>query len=379
MKSGIVLVVTAGMLSLTACNSGFDVAKQDLQLSLSDNQAAVSIAAWEGSENHPDRVFEKWQSEIKAKSLKAEEVCQALLEADGPTLSLMAPEIERAENAEMLKGCKADLLAKVQKFYEDDRDNLTMNLENFFGDQTTPRDYRPVTPRKFPDNVQIRDMSNGYYAVNADVAPGEVILTFDDGPSEKYTQIILKTLKQMNAKAIFFHLGKNVNANPNIVKMVAADGHSIGGHSMSHRCLANKTICAKNNGGKALSFKQATEEIAGSMNAIKNTLGWVDPFFRFPYGEYDKSLTAYLNNKGIGNFYWRIDSNDWKSQTPSNLIKNTMNQVKAAGKGIILFHDIHQRTAEALPEILSQLYSGGYKIVLLKPKKAMTVPVNPAP
>jgi peptidoglycan/xylan/chitin deacetylase (PgdA/CDA1 family) len=377
MKLRIMFLLTAGTLSLTACNSGFEVVKNDLNMSIKDNQAAASLADWEGSENHPDRLFEKWQAEVKAKALTPAEVCQALKASDDQTLSLVAPEIERSENAEMLKDCKAELVARVESFYRSDRNNLEANLDNFFGDNAIRS--RPHSAGQFPDNVQIRDMSKGYYAVNADVAPGEIILTFDDGPSDKYTQIILKTLKQMNAKAIFFQLGKNVNANPALTKAVAADGHSVGGHSMSHRCLANKTICAKNNGGRALSFKQATEEIAGSMNAIKNAIGWVDPFFRFPYGEYDKSLTAYLNGKGIGNFYWRIDSNDWKAQTPSTLIKNTMAQVKSAGRGIILFHDIHQRTAEALPEVLNQLYKGGYKIVLLKPTSVMTVPVNPAP
>ncbi len=378
MKLGIVAVF-ASMLTLTACNSGFEVVKNDLKLSMEDNQAAASLAAWEDSENHPDRLFEKWQAEIQAKSLTAAEVCQALSDANDETLSLMAPEIERTENAEMVKACKDQLLSRVQAFYQSDRHNLEANLDNFFDSNSTVRATRPHSLHAFPDNVQYRDMSKGYYAVNADVAPGEIILTFDDGPSEKYTKLILKTLKQMNAKAIFFHLGKNVNANPDLVKAVAADGHSIGGHSMSHRCLANKTICAKNNGGKALTYSQAVAEISGSMNAIRNAIGWVHPFFRFPYGEYDKSLTDYLTSQGIGNFYWRIDSNDWKSQTPSNLVSRTMAQVKSAGRGIILFHDIHQRTTEALPEILNRLYTGGYKIVLLKPTSVMTVPVKSAP
>ena len=393
MKKSLVFVLSVGMLSLTACgDNGFHSVKSDLAQSVNDNQTAATIDDWHASENNPDKLFPKWKEMIANKQLTADEVCDALKAMKDEDLALMEEQLDEESNADMIKSCKEELGQRIDNYFINDRANLPSNLDNFFEDEVVKEE--PVqhaqaakivqsgtlaAAKVFPNNVQYRDTSKGYYAVNADVAPGEVVLTFDDGPSEKYTEIILKTLKKMNAKGIFFALGKQVNAHPSLVKMVAADGHAIGGHSMTHRCLAAKTICKNNNGGRMLSTSEATKEISGSLNAIRNAVGWVDPFFRFPYGEYDKSLTSYLNANGIGNFYWRIDSNDWRKQTSSNLVAKTMAQVKAAGKGVILFHDIQQRTAEALPEILNQLYNGGYKIVLIKPKNVMTVPVNPAP
>ncbi|UYL10020.1 polysaccharide deacetylase family protein [Bdellovibrio sp. SKB1291214] len=393
MKRSLVFVFSVGMMSLTACgNNGFETVKADLVDAVTANETVPTVDDWHASQSNPEKLFPKWKEMIANKQLTGAEVCESLKALKDEDLALMEEQLDEASNAEMLKDCKEELALRIDNYFLNDRANMPSNLGNFFEDEIAKAE--PVqhaqsakmltsvsgsSAKVFPNNIQYRDTSNGYYAVNADVAPGEVVLTFDDGPSEKYTEIILKTLKKMNAKAMFFALGKQVIANPAVVKMVAADGHSLGGHSMSHRCLAAKTICKNNNGGKMLSLSEATKEISGSLNAIRNTIGWVDPFFRFPYGEYDKSLTSYLNANGIGNFYWRIDSNDWRKQTSSTLVEKTMSQIKAAGKGVILFHDIQQRTAEALPEILNQLYNGGYKIVLIKPKNVMTVPVNPAP
>jgi peptidoglycan/xylan/chitin deacetylase (PgdA/CDA1 family) len=138
---------------------------------------------------------------------------------------------------------------------------------------------------------------------------------------------------------------------------------SIGSHSVDHKCLPANAVCTHSNGGTPLTFAQAVAEITGGHRAVYETLGWVDPFFRFPYGEYSPELKQFLSDHGTAEFFWTIDSEDWKNQTPQQMVDNTFHQLDALGRGIILFHDIQRKTAETLPLILSELYFKGYSVV----------------
>lgn len=330
--------------------------------SVQSNQDAATLGDWESSESHPEVLFSRWREEAKdpskAVSLKTE-ICEALGKLDGQSLTVFEEEIGKAENKELISGCRKDLRDQLNAYYADQRSRLPGTV-----------DARVKTSSqnqfRFPDNVQVRDFSNGYYAVSGDVAKKEVILTFDDGPSGAYTPSILRSLKEVNAKAMFFHLGKSVRANPEIVKQVAAGGHSVGSHSVTHRCLGTRDICARNN-GRLLTFDEAVDEIKGGHQAIYDVLGWVDPTFRFPFGETSPELRNFLKSNSVGEFYWSIDSEDWKAQSNEDMLRNTLAQIDQRGRGIVLFHDIQRKTAETLPAFLSELYKRGYSVVVLKP------------
>jgi len=217
---------------------------------------------------------------------------------------------------------------------------------------------------KFKTTLQTRDTAKGYFALTGDAKPKELILTFDDGPSP-YTESILRTLKEVGAKAIFFEMAKNVRVLPNVTKEVAADGHSIGSHTVTHACIGSHPVCAKAMGHN-YTMDEALAEIRGGHQAIQKVLGWVDPFFRFPYGEDSPELRKYLMDNQVGEFYWTIDSEDWKAQTNDHLVQSVLASIDKSGKGIILFHDIQQKTAETLPQILREIYSRGYSLVYLQ-------------
>lgn len=345
--------------ALVACsNGGVD---HSIHQAVADNKNAKTLIEWEKSNSHPELLFEQWRKDAATSADKKaslqEQVCKELLALDGEAISLFDNEIHASENAVVIEKCKTQLLEKIEEYYVSQRPakqvqdaTQTLQRANF----------------QFPANVQKRDTTNGYYAVSGDVARKEVILTFDDGPSERYTESILQSLRAVNAKAIFFSLAKSVRANPEILKKAAADGHSIGSHSITHACLGTSRACQKTN-GQVLSFDQAAAEIRGGHQAVYDTLGWVDPFFRFPYGESSPELKNFLKANSAGEFFWSIDSEDWKAQTNEKLIANTLAQIEARGRGIVLFHDIQRRTAEVLPQFLSELYSRGYSVVLLQP------------
>lgn len=352
------LLVLAALPLLAACTPKSKAISMDLQGSVAANAAATSESDWHSSAQTPEKIFANWNALLIQRKLTSNDVCVALSQVNDKDLALFEDELRAPRNVTLLSGCQEQVIARLDNYWTTQRTSLQTNTVNLGADSNS---------FKFADNVQYRDTSAGYFALSGDVAQKEVVLTFDDGPSAQYTPVILQALAQVNAKAIFFEMGIHVKQYPEMTKMVAAGGHSIGGHSITHRCLANKAICQRSNGGHMLSFEEAVEEISGSLQDIYNVLGWVDPFFRFPYGESSPELKQYLQDNGIGEFYWSIDSEDWKSKPPQQVIDDVMAQLHQRNRGIILFHDIQHRTAEALPQFLQTLHNEGYQPVLLKP------------
>ena len=185
----------------------------------------------------------------------------------------------------------------------------------------------------------------------------EVVLTFDDGPWPNNTRAVLAALAEHCVKATFFPIGKHALWHPEILKEVAAAGHSIGGHTWSHADLG------KMKGDKA------TEEIEKGFSAIKIALGSApSPFFRFPYLKDPKEELDYLGTRNIAIFSHDLDSFDFKMRKPEDVVKSVMTKLEKKGKGIILLHDFQQATAKAVPELLNQLKASGYKVVHMKAK-----------
>ena len=100
--------------------------------------------------------------------------------------------------------------------------------------------------------------------------------------------------------------------------------------------------------------------------------GKVAPFFRFSDLQHPPQLLSYLAERNIAVFSTDIDSRDFKLHKPEQVIKSVMGQLDKRGKGIILMHDFHRNTAEAMPELIRQLKAGGYKVVHMVPKGEVT-------
>src|ERR1700731_3379099 len=183
----------------------------------------------------------------------------------------------------------------------------------------------------------------------------EVVLTFDDGPWPENTPSVLKTLANECTTGIFFSIGKHATYYPEILKQVAAAGHTIGAHTWSHATLTNKK----------LSEDQRKEEIEKGFSAVKWALGGVAPapFFRFPALQHPPEMVTYLGTRNIAMFSCDLDSFDFKARNAQQVIDVTMKKLDKLGKGIILMHDFHKHTAEALPELMHRLKAGGYKVV----------------
>jgi peptidoglycan/xylan/chitin deacetylase (PgdA/CDA1 family) len=188
----------------------------------------------------------------------------------------------------------------------------------------------------------------------------EVVLTFDDGPWPLNTPAVLKALADECTTGIFFTIGKHATYYPEIIKQVYAAGHTVGAHTWSHATLTNKK----------LTEDQRKEEIEKGFSAVKWALGGVSPspFFRFPALQHPPEMVTYLGERNIAMFSCDLDSFDFKARNAQAVIDVTMKKLDKLGKGIILMHDFHKHTAEALPELLKKLKAGGYKVVAMKAK-----------
>ena len=187
----------------------------------------------------------------------------------------------------------------------------------------------------------------------------EVVLTFDDGPWPT-TPAVLRALSDECTKALFFPVGKHTTYHPEILKQVAAAGHTIGSHTWSHAHLDSKK----------LTEAQVKEEIEKGFSAVKMAIGTAPaPFFRFPGLGHTQPALGYLASRNISMFSVDVNSNDFKSSGPDQVIQNVMTKLDKQGKGIILMHDLQKHTAIALPALLRRLKAGGYKVVQMKAKE----------
>jgi len=191
----------------------------------------------------------------------------------------------------------------------------------------------------------------------------EIVLTFDDGPWPGNTPAVLKALADQCTKALFFPIGKHAGWHPEIMKQVAAAGHTVGSHTWSHKDLSRLTL------------DEAKAEFEKGVAAVSIALGNkpVEPFFRFPALRHPPEMVKYMVERHVGIFSTDMDSFDFKMRKPEQVIKSVMTKLEKRGKGIILMHDFQHATAEAIVALLAQLKAGGYKVVQVTGK----TPIEP--
>ena len=209
------------------------------------------------------------------------------------------------------------------------------------------------------------DTSNGprfgtlQYKQTIELAPKEVVLTFDDGPHYINTMRVLNALQAECVKATFFPVGTMAEHHPETLQAVADQGHTIGSHTWSHPINIRR-----------LADSKAAAQIERGFRAVNAAVNIpIAPFFRFPGLNHSKVMKAYAEQRGYAIFSTDVGSDDWRGIGASMIIRRTMIRLKQKGGGIILFHDTKRATAAALPMFLKALKKGGYKVVHIVPKR----------
>jgi peptidoglycan/xylan/chitin deacetylase (PgdA/CDA1 family) len=187
-----------------------------------------------------------------------------------------------------------------------------------------------------------------------------IVLTFDDGPHRRYSEEIAAILKQYNAPAVFFSVGRNIGsldangaahlgAGAEVSRKLMADGYVLANHSLTHAQLS------KQSGDGLKAEILGTDTLLRAVNPQRSSL------FRFPYGARNKEGMHMLADAHLKSVMWNIDSLDWADPVPSSIAERVLRSVDKEGRGIILFHDIHERTVKALPLVLEKLAAEGYQ------------------
>ncbi|MFL6791355.1 MAG: polysaccharide deacetylase family protein [Bradyrhizobium sp.] len=189
----------------------------------------------------------------------------------------------------------------------------------------------------------------------------EVVLTFDDGPWPATDRKILAALAHECVRATFFLIGRPASEHPELVRKMAALGHTVGHHTWTHHNL--KYMKPDDAEGEIDKGIAAVEKaLHGATTTIPST-----PFFRFPYFEMTPRTLENLEKRGIVVFGADLWASDWNPMTPQQELKLLTDRLKIAGKGIILLHDPRTQTAAMLPAFLRYLCDNGYRVVHIAP------------
>ncbi len=174
----------------------------------------------------------------------------------------------------------------------------------------------------------------------------EILFTFDDGPNPTQTPKVLDILKKHDIKAVFFLVGEMVDTkNKNVPKILARmikEGHVLANHTMTH-----KDLCRVNE-------DKGAAEIDGGHDAIVKVAGVTPLWFRAPFGVRCERIEGLLEARGIQHMHWDLDPQEWKHGDKAKVVSYVTGQLaRAKGRNVLLLHDIHAVTVDALPEILA--------------------------
>lgn len=173
-------------------------------------------------------------------------------------------------------------------------------------------------------------------------------LTFDDGPGPD-TPRLLDMLDEAGAKATFFTVGLNAAASPGVVRRMARDGHAVANHSWSHRDLAK------------LSSSRITDSLIRTQDTLTAVTGRPPTMARPPYGQISKDVQAVSHRLGLALVNWSVDTQDGRDRNAATVARRAVEGARPGA--IILMHDIHRTTVDAVPAVLKELRRKGFALV----------------
>lgn len=184
-----------------------------------------------------------------------------------------------------------------------------------------------------------------------------IALSFDDGPDQRFTPLILDVLNKYDVKATFFLLGTRVHTYPDIAKRIYSDGHVIGNHTFWHPKLTKTSVQ-----NMKWELEKNEKEILSVTNVKTN-------LFRAPYGALNDQHVKQLEQMGYRGVGWSVDSDDWKSLSSDEIKKNVLNTIHPGA--IVLMHSAGHwtqnltGTVKALNELIPYLKEKGYTFVTI--------------
>ncbi len=218
---------------------------------------------------------------------------------------------------------------------------LTASTASLFIPQLSGEEVDPFSPPKV-----IQYETNRAFTTAGPGFGRRLSITFDDGPNPSTTNMVLNELKKRDIKATFFLIGKNVDAFPDSVKKIRDEGHELANHSYTHPALKN------------MPEEKVRSEIARCQESIEKASGIKPVWFRPPYGSFSQKQQHITSDFQLSVALWSLDPFDWKRPGSSVVAQRVLTQSNPGS--VILLHDIHKQTAEAVPAILDGLLERDY-------------------
>ncbi|MBC7764887.1 MAG: delta-lactam-biosynthetic de-N-acetylase [Hyphomonadaceae bacterium] len=200
-------------------------------------------------------------------------------------------------------------------------------------------------------DATLEKLYNQYNAIYIHHTTQKVIyLTFDEGYENGYTPSILDTLKANHVKAAFFITGEFIKTQPNLVKRMVAEGHTIGNHSVTHPSMPEITDDSK-----------LQAEILGVERTFHDMFGKKMTYFRAPRGEYSERTLAITKSLGYRSVFWSFAYADWdtKAQKGADNAYNVVMNRLHPGE-VLLLHAVSKDNTEALDRIIKAVQARGY-------------------
>lgn len=213
-------------------------------------------------------------------------------------------------------------------------------------------------PRNPDNNLPASGPSSGITFSRVSISQPYIAITFDDGPHPKNTPRLLDMLRERNIKATFYVIGRNVDLYPNVLRRTVSEGHEVGNHTFSHPVLSK------------LSDSAVRQELTKCRDAVARAAGVKPRTMRPPYGALLQRQREWIHAElDYPTIMWSVDPLDWKRPGPSVVASRIL---KATTPGaIVLAHDLHSSTVDAMPATLDGLLNKGFKFVTVSQLLAM--------
>ena len=231
----------------------------------------------------------------------------------------------------------------------------------------------PLAPLKTPQvQLQVQPRAPGaaasyggmQYRRTPGLGPKDIALTIDDGPNPQVTPVVLQVLARHCLKVTYFLVGWYAHAYPDLVRQEAAAGHFIGAHTFSHPDNLRRLTAQQAEAEITQGFEAAQGALASGTPAEKAQLV---PFFRFPGLNDTKELSQWLAARRVAVVGADFGANDWTNISPEGIQRRAMLEAVQAHGGILILHDSHMHTAQALDELITSFERQGYRFVQLVP------------
>lgn len=179
-----------------------------------------------------------------------------------------------------------------------------------------------------------------------------ITLTFDQGYENGYTSKILDTLKEKNVKATFFVVGDYVEKNPELIKRMIDEGHTIGNHSLTHKTMPN------------ISNSECEDEITSLHKLMKDKYNYEMTLFRAPKGEFSERTLALTQNLKYKSVFWSFAYADWDVNNQPDETQS-LEKIKSAkhNGAIYLLHSVSKTNVAILGDVIDDLKSDGYSFL----------------